>query len=107
VYSDDSPVRRGEIETWTSMWLSIDGCMLAQGQTQGSTPILHQQALTSGPFGNTYEADAVSPKVAMWELQDRDVYNQREYQVDLIQEQYRIYISLTSSDLLRKTIYQI
>jgi hypothetical protein len=39
--------------------------MLAQGQTQGSTPRVHQQALTIGPFGKTCETDAVSPKVAM------------------------------------------
>jgi hypothetical protein len=25
VYSDDSPVRRSEIETWTSLWLSKGG----------------------------------------------------------------------------------
>jgi hypothetical protein len=29
------------------------------------TPRAHQQALTTGPFGNTCEADAVSPEVAM------------------------------------------
>jgi hypothetical protein len=81
--------------------------LLARGQTQGSTPRAHQQALTIGPFGNTYEADVVSPEVAMGGLQDKDVYNQREYQVDPIQEQYNIYISLTSSDLLHTTIYQI
>jgi hypothetical protein len=40
------------------------------------TPRAHQQALTIGPFDNTYEADAVSPKVAMGRLQDKDVYNQ-------------------------------
>jgi hypothetical protein len=37
---------------------------LAQGQTQGST--LQQytnKTLTTGPFGNTCEADEVSPKV--------------------------------------------
>jgi hypothetical protein len=38
--------------------------MLAQEQTQGST--LQQRTnktLTIGPFGNTYEADEVSPEV--------------------------------------------
>ena len=35
-----------------------------------------------------------SREVAMRGLQDRDVYNQRGYQVDPIQEQYNIYISL-------------
>jgi uncharacterized protein YjcR len=60
---------------------------LAQGNTQGSAPRAHQQALTTGPFGNTCEADAVSPEAVMRGLQDKDVYNQREYQVDLTQEQ--------------------
>jgi hypothetical protein len=38
--------------------------LLAQGQTQGST--LQQctnKTLTTGPFGNTCEADEVSPEV--------------------------------------------
>ena len=38
--------------------------LLAQGQTQVST--LQQRTnktLTTGPFGNTYEADEVSPEV--------------------------------------------
>jgi hypothetical protein len=39
--------------------------LLAQGQTQGSTLIVHQQTLTIGPFGNTWEADEVSPEVAI------------------------------------------
>jgi hypothetical protein len=39
--------------------------LLEQGQTQGSTLTAHQQALTTGPFGNTCEADAVSPEVAI------------------------------------------
>jgi hypothetical protein len=60
--------------------------LLAQVQTQGSTPRAHQQSLTTGPFGNTCEVDEVSPEVAMGGLQGRDVYNQREYQVHLIQE---------------------
>jgi hypothetical protein len=81
--------------------------LLAQGKTYGSTPRVCQQALTIVPFGNTYEADAVSPEAAMGGLQDRDDYNQMEYQVDPIQEQYNIYISLTNSDLLCTTIYQI
>jgi hypothetical protein len=51
--------------------------MLAQGQTQGLIPRVHQQALTTSPFGNTCEVDEVSPEVAMGALQDRDVYNQR------------------------------
>jgi hypothetical protein len=38
---------------------------LAQGQTQGSSLIAHQQTLTTGPFGNTCEVDEVSPEVAI------------------------------------------
>jgi hypothetical protein len=40
--------------------------LLSQGQNQGSALMAHQQALTTGPFRNTCEADAVSPKVAIW-----------------------------------------
>jgi len=50
--------------------------LLAQGKTQGSSPRAHQQALATSPFGNTYEADAVSLEAAMRGLQDIDVYNQ-------------------------------
>ena len=39
--------------------------MLAQGQTQGSTLTTRQQTLTTGPYGNTCEADEVSPEVAI------------------------------------------
>jgi hypothetical protein len=81
--------------------------LLAQGQTQGSAPRVHQQALTTGPFGNTCEADAVLPEATMGGLQDKDVYNQREYQVDLMGEQHNIHISLINLDLLRTTVYQI
>jgi hypothetical protein len=77
---------------------------MAQGQTQGSTPRVHQQALATGPFGNTCEADAVSPEATMRGLQDRDVYNQREYQVDLTQEQHNIHISLISFDPFHASI---
>jgi hypothetical protein len=38
---------------------------LAQGKTQGSSLIAHQQALTIGPFSNTCEAYAVSPEVTI------------------------------------------
>ena len=79
--------------------------MFSQGQTQGSSPRVHQQALTTGPFGNTYKEDVVSPKETMWGLQDRDVYNQGEYQVDLTQEQHNIHISLISLDLFCTTTY--
>jgi hypothetical protein len=39
--------------------------VLEQGHTQGSAPRVHQQALGTGPFGNTCEADAVSPEETM------------------------------------------
>jgi hypothetical protein len=34
-----------------------------QGHTQGSILIVHQQALTTSPFRNTYKVDAISPEV--------------------------------------------
>jgi hypothetical protein len=73
--------------------------MLAQGQTQGSTPRVHQQALTIGPFSYTCEADTVSPEATMGGLQDRDVYNQGNYQLDSTLEQYNMHISLIRLDL--------
>jgi hypothetical protein len=73
--------------------------LLAQGQTQGLTPGVHQQSLTTGPFGYTYEAYAVSPEGAMGGLQDKDVYNQGKYQVDPTLEQYNMHISLIILDL--------
>jgi hypothetical protein len=45
--------------------------LLAQGKTQGLAPRAHQQALTTGPFDNTYEEDAVSPEAVMRGLQDK------------------------------------
>jgi hypothetical protein len=53
----------------------------SKGQTQGSTLTVHQQTLTTGPFGNTCEADEVSPEVAIGGLQDTGVYNQRKCKV--------------------------
>jgi hypothetical protein len=38
---------------------------LAQGLTWVLVLIAHQQALTTGPFSNTCEIDAVSPEVAI------------------------------------------
>jgi hypothetical protein len=80
--------------------------LLAQGQTQGSTPRSHQQALTTGPFGYTCEVDVVSPEETMGGLQEKDVYNQWNYQVDLVLEQYNIHISLIILDLFH-TSYHI
>jgi hypothetical protein len=39
--------------------------VLAQGKTQCSNLIPHQQTLTTIPFSNTCEADVVSPEVAI------------------------------------------
>ena len=78
--------------------------MLAQGQTHGSALRVHQQALTTGSFGYTCEADEVSPELALGGLQDRDVYNQGNYQVDPTLEQYSLHISLISLDLLHTSI---
>jgi hypothetical protein len=39
--------------------------VVGTGKDPGFTPRAHQQALATGPFGNTCEADAVSPEVAM------------------------------------------
>jgi hypothetical protein len=63
------------------------------------TPRAHQQALTTGPLGNTCEADAVSPEVAMGGLQDRDVYNQGNIKWILTQYNtvYLAYLSLRST----------
>jgi hypothetical protein len=36
--------------------------MLAQGKTWGSTLTMHQQTLTTGPFGNTCEQMQSHPK---------------------------------------------
>jgi hypothetical protein len=49
--------------------------VLAQGQTQGSAPRVHQQALDTSPFGSTCEENAVSPEATMRGLRDKDVYN--------------------------------
>jgi hypothetical protein len=78
--------------------------LLAQGQTQGSAPRAHQQALTNGPFGYTCEADAVSAEVAMGGLQDRDVYKQGKSHVDPTLEHYNMHISLIKLYLLHTSI---
>jgi len=39
--------------------------VLAQRKIQGSNIIVHKKSLTTGAFGNTCEADAVSPEVEM------------------------------------------
>jgi hypothetical protein len=67
---------------------------------------MHQQALTTGPFGYTCEADVVSPEAIMGGLQDKDVYNQGNDQVDPTLEQYNMHISLIILYLFH-TSYQI
>jgi hypothetical protein len=51
--------------------------IIGTGEDPRFTPRVHQQALATRPFNNTYEADEVSPEEAMRGLQDKDVYNQR------------------------------
>jgi hypothetical protein len=55
---------------YLSDWMTV-----GIGEDPRFTPRVHQQALTTGPLGNTCEADATSPEVDMGGLQDRDVYN--------------------------------
>ena len=74
--------------------------MLAQGQTQGST--IEQstnKTLTTDPYGNTCEADEVSPEAAKRGVAGQRCLQPGEYQVDLIQQQCNIHISLTKLDL--------
>jgi hypothetical protein len=51
------PIQMGETLVVEQYW--------GQGKTQGSTLTVHQQALTIGPFSNTYRSDTVSPEVAI------------------------------------------
>jgi hypothetical protein len=81
--------------------------LLAQGQTQASSPRVHQQALTTGPVGNACEEYAVSPEAVIRGLQEINVYNQREYQVDLTPEQHNTHISLINLYLFCTSTYQI
>jgi hypothetical protein len=46
----------------------------------------HQQALATGPFGNTCEANAVSPKAAKRGVAGHRCLQPGEYQVELIQQ---------------------
>jgi hypothetical protein len=64
------------------------------GADPGFTPNPHQQALVVGPFGNTYEEDAVSPEEDMRGLQDKDVYNQGNIKWIKSHEQHNIHSSL-------------
>jgi hypothetical protein len=55
------------------------------GEDPGFTPREHQQALTIDPFGNTCEADAISPEVAKRGFAGQRCLQPGEYQVELIQ----------------------
>jgi hypothetical protein len=55
--------------------------LLAQGQTQGSNITTDQQTLITGPLGNTCKEDEVSPEVAIGELEETGVYNQRKFKM--------------------------
>jgi hypothetical protein len=83
-----------ESETQEEMVPSPPHPLLSQGRTQGSTLRAHQQALPIGPFGNTCEADAVSPEAAMRGLQERYVYNQGNIKWFLLQQQHKMHLSL-------------
>jgi hypothetical protein len=56
------------------------------GADPGFTPRAHQQALATGPFGNTCEADAVSPEAAKRGVAGQRCLQPGEYQVELIQQ---------------------
>jgi hypothetical protein len=59
-------VSHGPLECCTCIFESErHDTMLEKGQTQGSVLTTHQQSLTTGPFGNTCKADAVSLEVAV------------------------------------------
>jgi len=60
---------------------------------------VHQQALATGPFENTYEVDAVSPEATKRGVAGQIFLQPGEYQVDIIQQQGSIHISLTKLDL--------
>jgi hypothetical protein len=59
---------------------------VAQGQDPGFTPRVHQQALATGPFGNTCEEDVVSPEAAKRGVAGHRCLQPGEYQVELIQQ---------------------
>ena len=66
------------------------------GEESRFTLRAHQQALAIGPFGNTCEADAVSPEETKRGDTGQECLQPGEYQVDLTQQQYNIHISLIS-----------
>jgi hypothetical protein len=56
------------------------------GADLGFTPRAHQQALATGPFGNTCEADVVSPEEAKRGVAEHRCLQPGEYQVELIKQ---------------------
>jgi hypothetical protein len=56
------------------------------GADPGFTPKAHQQALATGPFGNTYEANVVSPEASKRGVAGQRCLQPGEYQVELIQQ---------------------
>jgi hypothetical protein len=68
------------------MHSSIGSMPVGTGVDPGFTPRVHQQALATGPFGNTCEADAVSPKVSKTGVTGQRCLQRGEYQVELTQQ---------------------
>ncbi len=63
------------------MWVlatKITNILLAHGQTQGSKCQNTNKSLTTGPFGNTYEADVVSLEVAIGDCRTHESAIRRE-----------------------------
>ena len=56
------------------------------GADPGFTSRAHQEALTTGPFGNTCEVDAVSPEATKRGVAGQRCLQPGEYQVELIQQ---------------------
>jgi hypothetical protein len=89
IQKDSDKKQKLNFITWISLpQTATNLTLVGTGANPWFTPRAHQQAIATGPFGDTCEVDEVSPKAAMRGLQDRDVYNQGEYQVGLIQQQH-------------------
>jgi hypothetical protein len=84
----------------------LKGLVLAQGKTQGSTLTMHQQTLTTGPFSNTCEADAVSPKVAIGGCMTHSSTT-RGNAIGIKETTHRDQIIISKHKLLRTIIYQM
>jgi hypothetical protein len=60
--------------------------VVGTGVDPGFTPRVHQQAVATGPFGNTCEADTVSPEAAKRGVAGQICLEPGEYEVELIQQ---------------------